>query len=128
VDTEPQLSEPRLEVSDLAGIWKRAMRQALTEPQTPNPPPPKPVPPPRPPPALPRLAATFVEQGRAWALFVDENGSTRVRAASDRIGDYVIAAISPGVATLQREEKSYEVRVPTRPWQVGGKRREKEGR
>jgi hypothetical protein len=123
----PGSEVPRLGVGDLAGIWKRALRQALIEPKAPEPPPPKPAPPPPPPPVLPRLSATFVEQGRAWGLFVDEKGSARVRTASDRVGDYLIVGISPGMATLSREEKTYEVRVQTRMTPVATKRRGKEG-
>jgi len=106
---EPPSPKTGASLSQLEGIWTRDLRQVLIEPKPkvkakPKPPPPPPV-------RLPKLLATFVEKGEAWALFVDENGKQRVSAASEVIDDYRLARVLPGAATLTRGAKSYTVEV-----------------
>ena len=109
----PPETPHRADLEDLAGIWQRSLRQALIEPKIPEPPPAKP--PPSPPPvALPRLVATFVENGRAWALLVDEKGTSRVRTETEKVGEFEIVSVSPGATTLRRDDKTYEVRTGDR--------------
>jgi hypothetical protein len=95
---------------ELKGIWERDLRQRLIEPEPA--PKPKPKPPPPPPPVrLPRLLATFVENGQAWGLFVDQRGNQRVRSAEGRIDDFDIIRIDPGRAQLGRDGKTYDVKT-----------------
>ncbi len=112
--------------SDLSGIWNRSLRQALIEPKVPDPPPPKATP--APPVNLPKLSATFVEHGRAWALFVDDKGAARVRTTTEKIGDFTIVEITPGAATIRRDDKTYEVKTPAKvPAPRGGSRSGRSG-
>jgi hypothetical protein len=136
----PTLASPRLDRAAVAGseptvepsmaglkesdrVWSRPLRQALIEPKAKPPPPSSPPPPP---PALPRLAATFVERGRSWGLFVDPGGVQRVRRGGERIGEVEILEVSPGAARLKREQQTFELRVPMRSAGESGRRSTKQ--
>ena len=113
---EPAPTRPpaSLTAAQLQEIWERDLRQTLIEPQPKKAPEPKP--PPAPPPVkLPTLVATFVENGKAWGLFVEKSGSHRVRAASHRTDGFDILQITPGAARLRRGHRTYDVYVPMRP-------------
>lgn len=107
---ERRSPEAKVTLSQMEGIWTRDLRQVLIEPKPKAKARPKPPPPP-PPVRLPKLLATFVERGEAWALFVDKNGKQRVSAASEVIDDYRIARVRPGAATLTHGTKSYTLEV-----------------
>ena len=105
-------SQSQQDLDQFAGIWKRDLRQTLIEPKPKPKPKPKAVPPPPKPPQLPRLLATFVEQGSAWGLFVDTKGATRVRRNGASIDAFDIASIGRGSARLRRGSHTYEISVP----------------
>jgi len=109
----PEAEQATVRLERLERLWSRDLRQTLIEPA------PEPVP--EPPPAaaaapvrLPRLAATFVESGRSWGLFVEVDGAIRVRTASGKIGEFRIVEVVSGAATLRLGSREFEVRVPTR--------------
>jgi len=109
----PGPSASRRPLDELAGIWKRDLRQTLIDPPPKETP--KPKPPPAPPPIeLPRLLATFNEEGRSWGLFVDKHGAHRVHTTSQQIDGFDIVAVLPGAAELKRDDKQYQVSVPVR--------------
>lgn len=96
---------------ELRSIWKLDLRQDLLPPK-PKPAPDPPPPPPSPPPLkLPRLLATFVEGGRAWAVLLETSGTQRVRAVGDNVELFEIAVINPGACTLRHADKTYELQV-----------------
>ena len=98
-------------LDDFASIWKRDLRQTLIEPKPkakPKPPAPRTAPPVR----LPKLLATFIENGRSWGIFVDAQGVQRVRGASGKIDDFQILRIVPGGVHLRRAGKLHEITVP----------------
>lgn len=105
-------SRSQQDLDQLAGIWKRDLRQTLIEPKPKPKPKPQAAPPPPKPPKLPRLLATFVERGSAWGLFVDTKGATRVRQSGASIDAFDIASIGRGSARLRRGSHTYEVSVP----------------
>ena len=110
-DYVPLATSNHTTLDELASIWSRDLRQTLIKPE----PKPKPRPKPPPPPAqvtLPKLAATFVEDGKAWGVFVDQKGATHVRPVGGRIQDFNIVNILPGSASLRREDKTFDVEVP----------------
>ncbi len=93
-----------------AGIWERDLQQVLIKPKVkPKPkvkePAPKQV-------ALPRLLATFVENGKAWALLVTNKGTQVVRKQGTSIGSFDIVSIASGSVSLRRGDKVYELSVP----------------
>ena len=109
--TAPSATSNHTTLDELAGIWSRDLRQTLIEPE------PRPRPKPKPPPApaqvtLPRLLATFVEDGKAWGVFVDEKGTQRVRPVGARIHDFNIVDIFPGAVRLRRGDRTFDVEVP----------------
>lgn len=116
------------EIDQFAGIWKRDIRQTLIEPEAKPKPKPKPAPTPKPP-KLPRLLATFVEQGNAWALFIGSKGGTRVRRSGTSIDSFDISSVGHGSARLRSGSNTYEVSVPL-PKNQGslGRRRSRTGR
>jgi len=98
-------------LDDLAAIWSTNLRQTLIE--IPKEPAKKAPPVPKAPPLkLPGLKATFVERGQAWGLFIDTDGSQRVRRAGTLIGSFEIVSIASGIATLRRNVHRYEIKVP----------------
>lgn len=99
------------ELSQLSAIWERDLRQTLIEP--PKPPAPKAEPPPRPKPvSLPRLVATFVEQGQAWGIFTGLGKGTRVLPVGAQFGSFEIIRIDTGSAKLRTGGRDYEIEVP----------------
>ena len=99
-----------LKLESFDSIWTRQLRQTLIEPK----PKPRPKAEPRPPAPkvkLPKLVATFVEDGRSWGLFIDAKGGLRVRSAGQTIDDFTVVVVTPAQATLERYKKSYKVSV-----------------
>ena len=112
-DTAPLARSNYTTLDELSGIWSRDLRQTLIEPE----PKPKPRPKSPPPPVqvtLPRLLATFVEDGKAWGVFVDEKGTQRVRPVGARIDGFNIVNILPSSARLRRGDRTFDVEVPKR--------------
>jgi hypothetical protein len=62
--------------------------------------------------ALPKLLATFVEDGQAWGLFVESGGSQRVRAVAGAVDGFTIVSIAPGRATVEKAGQTYELEIP----------------
>ncbi len=124
-DVSPS-NEPEQPVSEaqLAAMWERNLRQTLIKPKPKKAPEPK-RPPPAPPVKLPKLFATFVEQGKSWGLFVDSKGMHRVRAESQRVGGFQIVRIRPGSAQLKRGGTIYDVEVPRHKAPSGPRRQRK---
>lgn len=121
--------ESQRDIDRFAGIWKRDIRQTLIKPKPKHKPKPKAAPPPPKPPKLPKLVATFVEQGSAWALFVDTKGATRVRRSGTSIDAFDIASVGHGSARLRSGSHTYEVSVPlSKNLGSSGRRRSRAGR
>ncbi len=106
---QEMLTVPPLD--NFASVWKRDLRQTLIDPK-PKAKPKRPAPRAAPPVRLPKLLATFVEDGRSWGIFVDAQGVQRVRGAHGKIDDFQILRVVPGGVQLRRAGKLYEIAVP----------------
>lgn len=127
VSLEEPPSDEEATLSQFQSIWTRDLRQQLIKPKLKAKPKPKPPPPP-PPVKLPKLVATFVEEGQAWGLFVDNRGAQRVLAATGKIDDFQIARVAPGTAKLTRHGKSYTVNVDKRKGERMARRKHRSGK
>jgi len=113
------LSEIRnqdIELQQLAGIWKRDLRQRLIEPppvkkkQEKKKTPPKTSKPPK----LPTLVATWIggEERKGVFHVSGAKGGKQVKRISETIDGFEVVKIMPGAVELRRKNKTYKIKVP----------------
>ena len=114
LSTEP-ISAPdasSIGLDELEPLWRRDLQQRLHDPPPPPSPPKTKTPEPPPPPRLPRLLATFVEDGASWGLFETTKGQARVLPENGTIDGFRIIRVSAGTTTLEQNGKRFEINVP----------------